>query len=185
MRPVALPVRVLEQATVGADGVIDIVIGAPLVNRNSGNRNPKWFVKARGRNEWAARIQNAIVGSVGFAFATAILSDRGGMIGARGGLSCQCEKGKGKRCQCPATHRRRVVIRRLVPSPRNYVRDSFDNLPACTKELRDALSWLGLIRDDSDKWCEMTITQGLTGDGTFRTEIHIEPALVGADSATH
>lgn len=172
----AAPLRVLEHATVGADGVIDIVIGMALVNRNAGNRNPKWFEKARARNEWAARIQNAIVGSAGFTCATAILSDRAGMIGAKGGLSCRCEKGKGKRCQCPATYRRRVVIRRLVPSPRNFVRDSFDNLPACTKELRDALSWLGLIRDDSDKWCEMSIEQGLTDDGTFRTEIHIEPA---------
>jgi hypothetical protein len=158
MAPVSGGLRITSWATISGDSIA-IVIGRPLKNFNSGNRNPHWRVKHQARQQWAADILNAIVEAVGVAEAQRLLGPKAPLVGCVGGC----------------TVRRRVVVTRWIPSKRNAIRDTFDNLRSATKELRDALKGLGLIRDDSDRWCAMAIQQAVSSDAAWRTEILIEP----------
>lgn len=152
-------------------------INKALTNWNSKNRNAHWSKKNRERKLWLSLLTNALVETIGFQPALRYLGPDSGLPGARGGLACYCPRdAKGRlKCVCPTTHRRKVTVRRLVPSKRNLVSDEFDNLRWTTKELRDAIKGAGLIRDDSSKWCEMSIEQGVSMDGEYWTEIAIEP----------
>lgn len=76
----------------------------------------------------------------------------------------------------PETRRMRVTVTRLVPSERNFIRDT-DNLMFCTKPLRDALKDLALIRDDSQRWLETDLPrQERSPDGCDWTIVVLEPA---------
>lgn len=131
-----------------------------LTNFNAGNRSGHWSGKHRERQRWQSLISNGIVAAVGYRAALEVLGPKSGLPGAKG------------ECLVPM----RVVITRLVGSRRRFVRDEFDNLRWCTKELRDALTQLALLKDDSSAWCEMAIGQAVSPDGTAWTEITIEPS---------
>ena len=157
--PRASFLRPAELCAVSPSGRVEFRIQRELKNYNSGNRNPHWSQKHRGRRLWMASLTNAMAGSLGYARARDLLVPESGLFGARG-----------ERCQ----ERRRLEITRLVPSRRHFVRDTFENLPWTAKELRDALKYTGLIYDDSDKWTDTVITQDVSPDGTFWTWIAIE-----------
>lgn len=140
------------------DGVWSIRIARLLRNVNAGNRHPHWSFKNRARRQWQAALVTAIVDGVGYTAALGLLRPKA-LEGACGG------------CQEP----RRVAIVREVPSKRHLIRDEFDNLRWATKELRDALTGTGLIRDDAPEWCEMSIRQAVNADGQAWTAITIEP----------
>lgn len=69
--------------------------------------------------------------------------------------------------------KRRVSVIRECPSKRNFIKDD-DNLRYSVKQLNDAIKRLGLIRDDSRKWLEQSVTQAVSSDGRWRTVIEIE-----------
>lgn len=77
--------------------------------------------------------------------------------------------GVGETCE----EKKLVVVTRLVPSARNFIKDD-DNLRFATKPLNDALKRLKLIHDDSRKWLEQGIpTQEVSSDGQYYTRIRI------------
>lgn len=157
------PLRPVELCAVSSTGRVEFRIQRELKNYNSGagggNRSGHWSTKHRSMKIWQAALQNAAVGSLGMTRAMELLAPDSGLFGA-----------KGQRCQ----ERRRVEIIRFVPSRRNFVRDTFENLPFAAKELRDALKHTGLIKDDSAKWTETVITQEVSMDGTYWTWIAID-----------
>lgn len=153
--------RVCELAAVGLDGRIEFKIQRLLKNYNSRNRHAHWSTKDKGRKVWQASMCNALVYAVGMARAQRLLAPSSGLFGARAE---------------PVTERRRLEITRLVPSRRQFVKDTFENLPWTAKELRDAIKNCGLVRDDSAKWTETVITQELSLDGTAWTWIAISRA---------
>lgn len=70
--------------------------------------------------------------------------------------------------------RRRVIVTRLVPSKRNFIRDD-DNLSFAVKPVLDALKRIGLIHDDSREWLDQPMpTQVVASDQRWRTVIEIE-----------
>jgi Holliday junction resolvase RusA-like endonuclease len=72
------------------------------------------------------------------------------------------------------TEKRRVMVTRLMPSVRRFIRDE-DNLRFCVKPLNDALKRLKLIRDDNRKWLDQPMPrQEVSRDGTCSTRIVIE-----------
>jgi hypothetical protein len=146
------------------DGAALVIrIRKALKNDNSGNRNPHWSKKNQKRKQWQASIINALVFSLGPDKVMEMLPPASGVCGARG-----------TRCET----RVRMSILRLVPSKRNFVRDTFENLPWTAKELRDAVKNVGLIRDDSPKWTPTTIDQAVSDDGEYWTVIRLEPLEV-------
>jgi len=158
--------RPVELAIVGADGRIEFRIQRELRNDNAANRNPHWSKKHAKRQLWLRSLTNALVIAIGYDRARDLLVPESGLFGARG-LRVQ--------------ERRRLEILRLVPSRRHFVKDTFENLPWCAKELRDAIKYTGLIRDDSDRWTLTTIDQDLSQDGRSWTWIAIAPfTLEGA-----
>lgn len=157
--------RRAELCVIGITGVIEFLIQRPLTNFNSRNRNAHWSKKNQERKAWQASLTNALVFAVGMPRAQELLVPSSGLFGAKGE---------------PPLEKRRVALKRMVPSKRNFIRDDFDNLRWCTKELRDALKQCGLIRDDSSKWCEMSIEQDVSFDQTYWTWIAIEP--MGAEA---
>lgn len=79
-------------------------------------------------------------------------------------------------------NKRRVMVTRVVPSRRNFIRDD-DNLRFSVKPLLDALKRLRLILDDSRKWIELpTPAQSVSEDGQHYTVIEISAAH-GSSSA--
>jgi Holliday junction resolvase RusA-like endonuclease len=108
---------------------------------------------------WQTALCNAVVLALGMRKAQELLVPESGLMGA-----------KGIRCQV----RRRIEIIRWAPSKRNFVKDTFENLPNTAKELRDALKKTGLIYDDSTKWTDTTIKQDVSNDGTYWTWIAID-----------
>lgn len=71
--------------------------------------------------------------------------------------------------------RSRVIVTRLVPSRRNFIKDD-DNLRFSTKPLNDALKRLGLIHDDNRKWLDQPMpTQEVSTSGGWATVIEIDP----------
>jgi hypothetical protein len=69
----------------------------------------------------------------------------------------------------------RVVIRRLVPSARAFIKDA-DNLRFTTKPVNDALKRAGLIPGDSKKLLDQPEPrQAVSEDGKYWTQIYIEP----------
>lgn len=155
--------RPVELCAIAPSGRIEFRIQRELRNYNSGarggNRNPHWSHKHKSMRVWQTALTNAMVLSLGYDAARDLLVPDSGLFGARG-----------VRCQV----RRRVEITRIVPSKRNLVRDTFENLPWTAKELRDALKHTGLIYDDSTKWTDTVITQDVSLDGTFWTWIAID-----------
>lgn len=151
--------RPIERATIAPSGRIEFRIQRELRNDNARNRNPHWSKKNTKRLFWQTSLCNALVLSLGHAAACALLIPDSGLFGATG---------------TRVPDRRRIEILRLVPSKRNLIRDTFDNLPWSAKELRDAIKHLGLIRDDSDTWTDTTIAQDLSADGTWWTWIVID-----------
>lgn len=143
---------------------LTVRIQRPLVNFNSDNRHPHWGQKDAERRAWRSLIVAALLDATTSREVLALLAPSSDVPGARGGTQ----------------ERKRVHVIRGVPSKRNFIRDDFDNLRWCTKELRDALKGLGLIRDDTSKWCEMSIDQAVTEDQRWWTTIVIEPAEVSA-----
>src|SRR5262249_49281513 len=131
--------RPAELATVGIDGRIEFRIQRELRNDNSGNRNPHWGRKHAKRQMWIRAMANALVTGIGIERARDLLVAESHLYGARG-----------TRVQ----ERRRIEILRLVPSRRRFIKDTFENLPWAAKELRDAITYLGLIRDDSAAWTD-------------------------------
>lgn len=77
--------------------------------------------------------------------------------------------------------RRRVAVIRLVPHSRNLIRDD-GNLRGCDKHLVDAMTRVGLIRDDARGWCEhVEPTQAVHPDGEFLTLVQLSrPDVRGA-----
>lgn len=70
--------------------------------------------------------------------------------------------------------RRRVVVTRVVPSSRRFIRDE-DNLRFSVKPVNDALKRLGLIKDDNAKWLEQPMPTQQVGPA-METIIEIEDA---------
>ena len=68
--------------------------------------------------------------------------------------------------------RRRVVVTRVVPSARNFLKDS-ENILFSLKPVNDALKRLGLIYDDSMKWLEQPMPTQEVGPA-WETVIQIE-----------
>lgn len=151
--------RPVERASVSPTGRIEFRIQRELRNDNARNRNPHWSNKNTKRLFWQRSLCNALVLSIGYPAACQLLVDDSGLAGARG---------------TRVAERRRLEIVRLVPSKRNLIRDTFDNLPWSAKELRDAVKHLGLIRDDSDKWTDTSIEQGVSPDGTWWTWVAVD-----------
>lgn len=158
LRAVLHPV---ELAAISPAGRVEFRLQRELKNYNSRNRHAHWATKHAGRQAWQASLCNALVTALGMAGAQRLLVADSGLFSAHG-----------PRCQT----RRRLEIVRLVPSSRHFVKDTFENLPWCAKELRDAITHTGLIRDDSSKWTDTTISQEVSGDGTFWTWIAIDAA---------
>jgi hypothetical protein len=70
--------------------------------------------------------------------------------------------------------RRRVVLTRLVPHARNFLKDD-DNLAFCGKSLLDAMKRVGMLSDDKREWLELTRpTQAVSPAGTYTTVIEIQ-----------
>lgn len=70
--------------------------------------------------------------------------------------------------------RRRVVLTRLVPHARNFMRDD-DNLAFCGKSLLDAMKRVGMLSDDKREWLELPRpTQAVSPDRTYTTVIEIQ-----------
>jgi hypothetical protein len=108
---------------------------------------------------WQTAISNAIALSLGVPVMQQLLSSDCGVPNATG--AC-------------AEHRT-VRVQRLAPKVRNFIRDD-DNLAAAEKPLYDALTRLGLLKDDSRKWVTRErLDQGVSADGTFWTVIVIWP----------
>ncbi len=157
--------RPIERASISPSGRIEFRIQRPLKNANGPNRNGHWSKKHAGRQAWQTSLCNALVMSIGYPAACKLLVDDSGLAGARG-----------TRVQ----DRRRVEIRRYCPSKRNFIKDTFDNLPWSAKELRDAIKHLGLIRDDNDTWTDTVIDQDISPDGCWWTWIAIDRIAGGA-----
>ena len=162
----ALEVATLRPAELFAlspDGRAEFRIQRELKNYNSGfgggNRNAHWSRKHRSMKVWQTALCNAVVTALGIQKAQQLLAPESGLFGA-----------KGERCQV----RRTIEIIRWVPSKRNFVKDTFENLPNTAKELRDALKKTGLIHDDSTKWTDTSIEQAVSADGTYWTWIAID-----------
>ncbi len=67
----------------------------------------------------------------------------------------------------------RVEVTRLVPSRRNFIRDT-DDLRTTVKSINDALKHVRLIFDDSDRWLEQsTPTQAVSEDGRDWTLVRV------------
>lgn len=156
----SVPLRIIQTAVTDGDA-IEVRIQRELVNDNAGNRNRHWSAKHRRRRMWQAALTNAIIDGLGLQRALQLLTPESGLLGARGPREAV---------------RRRLSITRVVPSARNFVRDEFENLPWCAKELRDAVKNVGLIYDDSSKWTDTMIRQAVSEDGQFWTIVRIEPA---------
>lgn len=165
--------RPIELCAISASGRIEFSIQRELKNYNSGagggNRNAHWSTKHKSMKVWKTALQNAAVIGLGLTRAQELLGPDSGLFGA-----------KGARC----TERRRIQIVRLVPSKRNLIRDTFENLPFAAKELRDALKHTGLIFDDAEKWTDTVITQGVSTDGTYWTYITVGACDAAAERAT-
>lgn len=159
-------------------GVLHVRIQRELTNSNSGNRNPRWYVKAKSRKNWQDVILGALMKGLGDRQTLALVGGLRSGVPHGGGLVCRCLPKPGqktKRCHCPASMRRAVTITRFVPAARYFVRD-VGNLYACLKEVLDALTGLGLIRDDADKWIDLhPPRQGVSADKRFWTDVLIEP----------
>jgi hypothetical protein len=70
--------------------------------------------------------------------------------------------------------RRRVVLTRLVPSARNFVKDE-DNRAYLGKSLFDAMKRVGMLTDDKRELLDAPIpTQAVSPDGTYTTVIEIQ-----------
>lgn len=161
--------RPIELCAISESGRVEFSIQRNLKNYNSDNRNPHYSVKHKSMKVWRTALQNAAVISLGVRRAQELLGPDSGLYGA-----------KAPRC----TERRRIQIVRLVPSKRNLIRDTFENLPSAAKELRDALKHTGLIFDDSTKWTDTVITQGVSTDGTYWTYITVGACDAAAERAT-
>lgn len=69
--------------------------------------------------------------------------------------------------------KRRVVITRIVPSTRRFIRDD-DNLRFAVKPVNDALKRLGLIKDDNRKWLDQPMPEQIVSvTGEVATVIEI------------
>lgn len=178
MRLNALPRLVASSAERLPNGGLRIRIQRELKNYNAGNRHPNWRVTHRERQAWRNAVLCALVDGLDYRTVVTIVGEASGLPGARGGLSCRCETA---RCKCPVTSRRRLRIVRCVPSARQMCRD-LSNRIACSKTLADSLTALGLLRDDADRWTELTVDQAVSVDSLFWTEIEITPI---AQEATH
>ncbi len=70
--------------------------------------------------------------------------------------------------------RRRVVLTRLVPHKRNFLKDD-DNRRYCGKSLMDAMKHAGLLSDDKREYLDHPEpTQAVSPDGTYTTVIEIQ-----------
>lgn|SRR6185369_8075592 len=151
--------RPIEICAVSPAGRIEFRIQRELKNYNAGNRNGHWRQKHRSMRVWQTALSNAVVTSLGHARACELLCPDSGLFGAKG---------------TRVTERRRIEIIRFAPSRRRFVKDTFENLPWCAKELRDAIKHTGLIFDDSETWTETVIDQDLSPDGTWWTWVAID-----------
>lgn len=149
--------RTAELATVDAGGIefrIQRLLRSP--NEFLGQH---WREKHRERKRWEESLAHGVIAAVGVRAAQQLLKENT-MVPACRGAGC--------------LERRRVVVTRLAPSRRNFIRDD-DNLRFCVKPLLDALKHLGLIRDDHRKWIALPPpTQDVSADGTFWTVIRVE-----------
>lgn len=169
MRLQTAPSRIATSATL-TNGVLRIRIQRELKNRNADNRSPHWATKYDDWKTWRGFVLAALVDSLGYPMTYQLVGgEKSGLPNANGGLLCRCET---RRCQCPASMKRRCTVTRWVPSARNFARDYINRL-ACTKELIDAVTRVGLLRDDSDKWLELHVDQNVSVDGLYWTEIEI------------
>jgi len=70
--------------------------------------------------------------------------------------------------------RRRVVLTRLVPHARNFLKDD-DNLAFCGKSLLDAMKRVGMLSDDKREWLELPRPmQAVSPLGIYTTVIEIQ-----------
>ncbi len=155
--------RPAELFALSPSGRAEFRIQRELKNYNSGfgggNRHKHWSVGHKTQRIWHTALNNAVVFALGMRGAQALLAPESELFGAHG---------------TRVDVRKHIEIIRLVPSKRNFVKDTFENLPATAKELRDALKKTGLIHDDSTKWTDTTIGQAVSNDGTYWTWIAID-----------
>jgi hypothetical protein len=79
----------------------------------------------------------------------------------------------------PPGKQARVVIRRLVPNRRCFLRDA-DNARFMSKPVNDALKRAGYIPGDSKKVLDQPdVQEAVSGDGQHWTQIYIEPVPAG------
>jgi len=72
-----------------------------------------------------------------------------------------------------------VLVRREVPSVRNFCRDD-DNLRFVTKPINDALKNLGFIYEDRREWLTQPMPlQAVSADGQYWGEISVAPWWLG------
>lgn len=77
----------------------------------------------------------------------------------------------------PVTGRRRVAIGRQAPSRRNFLKDA-DNGAIAQKPLLDALTRLGFIVDDKERWIDLApLGQRVSDDGRYWTDIEVTVPL--------
>jgi hypothetical protein len=132
-------------------------IPRPLKSPNRLIWRNRWAL-ARERQAWERELETAIAS---FATVNAALGWTAAERQAYGQLRA-------------AQERRAVRIWRLVPSPRNFFQD-LDNLDFCTKSIADAMTRVGLIRNDNRTWLERARTQEVVSpDGDWWTILQLD-----------
>jgi hypothetical protein len=117
-----------------------------------------WRIKQRERQDWERALELAAAEWAG------VTTIAGLQLLKR---SLQLFLGAGQK------ERRRVVVTRLVPSTRNFIKDD-DNLAYAGKHLFDAMKRVGLIFEDKREWLDAPRpTQAVSPDGTYTTVIEI------------
>lgn len=165
-------------------GRIQIRIPMKLEGTNAGMWGSHWSRKSAVSSEWETRLKFVMADFCGRDTVAAFHPD---YVRAFGLEPVVCETGAlaatlGTRHRCDPTDatcrrtQRVIQIRRLCPSRRNFTRDD-DHTPMAQKPLLDAIKRLRLIRDDSRNWVELRpLTQEVSPDGRWWTEIEITPA---------
>lgn len=125
----------------------------------SPNRSGFAWMRRREREEWRRAITNAVAIYAGVTTAA-------GVQMVKRTLSLFVPAG--------VKERRRVVITRLAPSTRRFIRDD-DNLNYASKQLLDELKVAGIIYEDRREYLERPMpTQAVSEDKEFWTVLEIQ-----------
>lgn len=141
------------EARIDPDGTITITVNHPLRSLNVALRS-HWAVRRREVQYWRSAILAALI-PLGGTWLRRSLPPSSGIPGTK----------------AAPPGRRRVTITCLLPSRAHTIRD-VDNLWGSTKALFDALTAVGLIRDDAPAWCDRSLPiQARSADGRAWTVI--------------